>query len=58
MKRTVVIGMMAEIVMKAKILRKKLSDNPNDIVEILCKINRLEDDMLFCLEEFEKSLAK
>ena len=50
--------MMAEIVMKAKILRKKLSDNPNDIVEILCKINRLEDDMLFCLEEFEKSLAK
>ncbi len=53
-----VLGMMAEIAMKAKILRKKLSDDPNAVVEILSKIDRLEEEMLFCLEEFEKSLAK
>ena len=50
--------MMAEIAMKAKILKKRLREDPNSVVEILRLIDKLEDDMLVCLEEFDRSSAK
>lgn len=50
--------MMAEIAMKARILKKRLKDDPNSVVDILRKIDVLEDEMLVCLVEFEKSGTK
>lgn len=38
---------MAEILMKAKLLRNKLKENPSLLVEILKSIEILEEEMIF-----------
>jgi hypothetical protein len=57
-KSNVVLGMMAEIAMKAKLLKKRLKDDPNCVVEVLRKIDVLEEEMLVCLVEFESLGSK
>lgn len=47
------LGVLAEISMKAKILRETLSGDPNSVEEVLAKIEGLEDELieafgLFC----------
>ncbi len=51
MEKTVVLGMMEEIRMKASILRKKLKDNPQNLSEIIEKTKVLEEEMILCLSE-------
>jgi hypothetical protein len=46
--------MMAEIAMKARILREKLKKNPDSVFEVLGKLEFLEEEMILCLFEFEK----
>jgi hypothetical protein len=47
--------MMAEIAMKAKILRERLRKSPESVLEVLGKLERLEGDMVFCLFELERA---
>lgn len=57
-KRAVIIGTMAEISMKAKLLKERLKKHPELVVEILDYIDLLEIEMLLCLSEFECLMAK
>jgi len=50
-----VFGMMAEIAMKAKILRERLRKSPGSVFEILVKLERLEEEMVLCLFELERA---
>ncbi len=56
--RAIIIGTMAEICMKAKILREKLKKNPNSIVDILKSIENLEEEMILCVEKFNSLSTK
>jgi len=47
--------MMAEIAMKAKILQEKLKKSPGSVFEILGKLERLEEEMVLCLFELERT---
>lgn len=47
--------MMAEIAMKAKILRERLRKNPGSVFEILVKLKRLEEETVLCLFELERA---
>ena len=58
MKTPVVIGMMSEICMKAKMLRNKLKDDPDSVREVHFALDRLEEDMVECLAEFESSMTR
>ena len=58
MKRSLIIGMMAEIAMKAKLLKQKLKKNPESIVDILKSIDVLERDMAICMVKFEDAIAR
>ena len=49
------MGMMAEIAMKAKILRERLQKSPGSVFEILGKLERLEEEMVLCLFELERA---
>jgi hypothetical protein len=53
--KSVLLGMMAEIAMKAKMLREKLKNKPESVFEILVETERLEEEMVLCLFEFEKT---
>lgn len=50
--------MMAEIAMKARMLREKIRSNPGSISEVLESLKVLEADMFICLLEFEDSMAR
>ena len=50
--------MMAEIAMKAKLLKQKLKKNPESIVDILKSIDVLERDMAICMVKFEDAIAR
>lgn len=58
MKTSVVLGMIAEIAMKAKILRQKLRSDPKMVKEVHKSLDLLEFEMFMCMLEFEKSMAK
>ena len=58
MKTSVIIGMMSEIAMKAKILRNRLKKSPEMVVEILKDIERLEEEMLLCVVNFERQIDR
>lgn len=47
--------MMAEIAMKARILREKLKNRPESVFEVLGKLERLEEEMVLCLFEIERA---
>lgn len=47
MKSAQIIGMMAEVLIKAKILKNRLKKNPSLLTEILNKIDILEQEMIF-----------
>lgn len=48
--------MMAEIVMKARLLRQKLRKNPAKVVEVHKSIDKLENEMVACLLKLDKCL--
>jgi len=51
-KRAIVIGIMSEICMKAKILRDKLKKNPDLVEELLESLESLEEEMVVCVNKF------
>lgn len=53
MKSAEILGMMAEVLMKAKLLRQKLKKNPNLLVEILNSMDSLEDEMVFYFKKMK-----
>lgn len=53
MERSVFVGVLAEITMKAKILRAKLKDDPDSVCQILESIERLEDELFEAIFNFE-----
>lgn len=55
---SVIIGMMAEISMRAKILKQKLKKSPETVVEILGDIESLEEEMLVCIANFERQINR
>lgn len=58
MKRSVIIGMMAEIAMKSKLLKQRLKEDPEAIFDILRSIDVLERDMAICMVKFEDAIAR
>jgi hypothetical protein len=56
--KNVVLGMMEEIRMRARILRQKLRESPQDISEIIAKTKILEEEMIICLAELSESDSK
>ena len=44
--------------MKAKILRNRLKKSPEMVVEILKDIERLEEEMLLCVVNFERQIDR
>jgi hypothetical protein len=44
--KSVFVGVLAEISMKAKILRQRLKKEPESVEKILAQIERLEDELL------------
>lgn len=53
--KSVFVGILAEISMKAKILRQRLKKEPDAVEEILAKIERLEDELLEAVGFFSDS---
>jgi len=53
--KNVILGMMEEIRMKARMLREKLKENPQDLSEIISKTRVLEEEMILCLSELSDS---
>lgn len=47
--------MMEEIRMKARMLRQKLKESPEDLSEIISKTRTLEEEMILCLSELADS---
>lgn len=58
METAVLLGMIAEITMKAKMLRQKLRSNPKKVKEIHKSLDLLEFEMFVCMLEFDKLMAK
>ena len=54
MEKSVILGMMEEIRMKASILRQKLKERPDDISDIIAKTKILEEEMILCLSELSE----
>lgn len=55
-KRSILLGIMSEICMKAKILHQKLRNDPNTAEEIFAVLDDLEEEMLLCVSKFESLL--
>jgi uncharacterized coiled-coil DUF342 family protein len=49
--KTVILGMMEEIRMRARMLRQKLRESPQKVSEIIEKTKMLEEEMINCLSE-------
>ena len=58
MKKSVLLGMMEEIRMKASILRKRLRESPDQFEDIVKKTQVLEEEMLICLAELATESEK
>ena len=58
MEKSVFVGVLAEISMRAKILKSKLKDSPNSVQEILFAIERLEDELLEAIFNFDSQAHK
>lgn len=52
MDRKVAQGVLAEISMRAKLLRARLKDDPSAVEEVLSKIEALEDELLSLFRVF------
>lgn len=48
------MGVIAEISMRAKLLKKKIRDNPDSVDSVIVEIERLEDELLEAFQSFEK----
>jgi hypothetical protein len=57
-KKSVLLGMMEEIRMKASILRKRLRESPDQFEDIVKKTQVLEEEMLICLAELATESEK
>lgn len=58
MEQSVFVGVLAEIAMKAKILKEKLKNDPGSVFDVLYSIERLEDELLLSISNFESGLHK
>ena len=58
MEKSVFVGVLAEISMRAKILKSKLKDSPDSVQDILFAIERLEDELLEVIFNFESQAHK
>lgn len=56
--KSVFLGVIAEISMKAKILRERLKKNPESVEQIIGQIEALEDELLETLGFFCGSKPK
>ncbi len=50
--------MIAEISMKAKLLRTKLKNDPSSVREVSRSLDVLEKEMFLCMVEFNEVMAK
>jgi len=50
--QSVFIGVLAEISMKAKLLKSRLSSDPDCVEDVIWEIERLEGDLLDAVCEF------
>jgi len=50
--KSVFIGMLAEISMKAKMLKGRLREDPDSVEDVIWEIERLEGDLLDAVVEF------
>lgn len=50
--------MIAEIAMKAKLLRAKLKNDPGSVAEVGRSLDVLEKEMFLCMVEFNEVMAK
>jgi len=55
-KRSILLGIMSEICIKARILGEKLKKNPDMAHEIFELMDALEEEMLACAAKFESQL--
>jgi len=56
--RSIFIGVLSEISMRAKILKDKLREDPNSVFEVLSSIEKLEDELLLVVSNFDPSRHK
>lgn len=49
--------MMAEVAMKARLLRARLKKDPDSLSEVLIRLDALEQEMFLCMIEFEDAMA-
>jgi hypothetical protein len=55
-KRSILLGIMSEICIKAKILHQKLKNDPDAAEEVFTILDALEEEMLLCVSKFESLL--
>lgn len=57
MEVSVVLGMIAEVAMKARLLRERLKKNPDSVSEVSIRLDALEQEMFLCMIEFEDAMS-
>lgn len=50
--------MIAEIAMKARLLRARLKKDPDSVVEVAMRLDVLEHEMFLCMVEFEDLISR
>jgi membrane-bound lytic murein transglycosylase MltF len=52
------LGMIAEVAMKARMLRAKLKKDPDSVVEVATRLEALEQEMFLCMVEFDEIVPR
>lgn len=58
MEKSIFFGVLAEISMRAKILRERLKKDPDSVEEVISKIEGLEDELLEVVSFFCEPRSK
>lgn len=56
MEISVILGMIAEVAMKARLLRERLKKCPESVSEVSVRLDVLEQEMFLCMIEFEDAM--
>lgn len=52
------MGVLAEISMKAKMVRARLRDDPDSVDRLIIEVERLEDELMEAVREFGAALDR